>query len=220
MIEKDIEKQKAHWEAASVCERRTPQHPLIRIFAENKIDEISKTVDFDAVDNALDIGCGNGYFTYYLQDRCDVLGGDFSEQMLVNNPADKVAHVDVCDIQFEDKSFDLVFSANLLHHIPHLEKALFEMVRVSKRYIVIVEPSLFNPLFLGFCSLKKSERLALTNRPSKISRIVQKHGLRLIDDFCHGAILPNVTPLGALRFLRFFDKRFLLGLYRVMIFER
>lgn len=219
-MKNELNQQKEHWNSGKVDKRRKATHEVIRTFAQNKIAEVAKMIDFQQVETGLDIGCGNGYFTYYLQDVCDITGGDFSERILANNPVEKVARVDVCDIQFANNSYDLVFAANLLHHVVDLEKAVSEMARVCSKYVVIIEPSLYNPLFLGLCTLSKYERLALKNRPSKIIKCAQASGLKLLDSYCHGTVLPNVTPLAALNILKMFDRRFFLGLYRILIFEK
>ncbi len=34
----------------------------------------------------LDVGCGNGFFSYYFDQVCEVVGVDFSGKMLEKNP--------------------------------------------------------------------------------------------------------------------------------------
>lgn len=48
--------------------------------------------------------------------------------------------MDGMNIQFPDRSFDLVLERATLHHIADWEKVLDEMVRVSSRYVLIEEP--------------------------------------------------------------------------------
>jgi SAM-dependent methyltransferase len=58
--------------------------------------------------------------------------------------AGRVAPVDVVapgdDLPFADDSYDFVFSAHVIEHFPDPLKALYEWVRVARRYVVAVVP--------------------------------------------------------------------------------
>jgi len=63
-----------------------------------------------------------------------------------------VFHMDGTRLGFRDNSFSLVFSEGLLEHFPNFYEFASEMVRVSKRYILIVQPnhqSLYGALMDG-----------------------------------------------------------------------
>jgi len=49
--------------------------------------------------------------------------------------------IDVEDIQLENESFDLVFAHEVLHHCRSPHKALCEMLRVAKKYVMFLEPN-------------------------------------------------------------------------------
>ena len=44
------------------------------------------------------------------------------------------------DLPFEDDSFDFVFSSHVIEHFPDPIKALYEWVRVARRYVVVIAP--------------------------------------------------------------------------------
>jgi SAM-dependent methyltransferase len=44
------------------------------------------------------------------------------------------------DLPFEDRSYDFVFSSHVIEHFPDPIKALFEWVRVARRYVVVIAP--------------------------------------------------------------------------------
>lgn len=56
----------------------------------------------------------------------------------------KAAHVDVVapgdDLPFADDSYDFVFSSHVIEHFPDPIRALYEWVRVARRYVVAVVP--------------------------------------------------------------------------------
>jgi SAM-dependent methyltransferase len=53
-------------------------------------------------------------------------------------PVDIVANGD--DLPFDDDSYDFVFSSHVIEHCPDPIKALYEWVRVARRYVVAVVP--------------------------------------------------------------------------------
>ncbi len=90
----------------------------------------------------IDIGCGDGTITNRLAEKFDVTGVDRSENALAYVKTKKMLsssdHIDV-----PDRSFELVFSSELLEH---LEKRVFfktieEMKRISRRYILLTVPN-------------------------------------------------------------------------------
>lgn len=88
----------------------------------------------------LDLGTGAGFFSFILSDLgCTVTGIDYSEEMLKNarRNAERLSfpnivfkQMDAQDLQFEDESFDFIFTRNVTWTLPDPEKAYREMVRV------------------------------------------------------------------------------------------
>ncbi|SLM30965.1 putative Methylase/methyltransferase [Desulfamplus magnetovallimortis] len=103
-------------------------------------------------DQILDVGCGVGHYLNSLDREIELpfnyTGADATEEYIAlaknvwqdrERQADfKVA--DVFALPFEPESFDIVISANLLLHLPSIVTPLQEMVRVSKRAVVIRTP--------------------------------------------------------------------------------
>jgi SAM-dependent methyltransferase len=56
----------------------------------------------------------------------------------------RTAKVDVVasgdDLPFADKSVDFVFSSHVIEHFPDPVRALYEWIRVARRYIVVIAP--------------------------------------------------------------------------------
>ena len=102
----------------------------------------------------LDLGCGNGISARLLnQADFDVVGTDISSLFLEEaqaweNPRLRYQVCDVMELPFEDESFNVICSNELVEHLPDVETALTEMMRVVCKggRIVISGPNLCSPL--------------------------------------------------------------------------
>ncbi len=102
----------------------------------------------------LDVGCGNGISARLLnQADFDVVGTDISplfleEALRWENPRLHYRVCDVMELPFESESFDVICSNELIEHLPDVETALTEMMRVVRKggRIVISGPNLCSPL--------------------------------------------------------------------------
>ena len=128
---KGYESQKLYWEERR--ERRTPEHPIIQAFVEPKVNCIRRIIsDIEEKKklSLLDIGCGNGFFTYYFERIYDTISLDFSMFMLKNNHCNNRICGSATKLPFRNNSFDITFCSNLLHHLDEHEKCILEMKRV------------------------------------------------------------------------------------------
>ena len=94
----------------------------------------------------LDVGCGAGHYLTSLLKRIDpkinYTGYDATRQYI---DLAKKAHPgipfkvgDIFDIEYEDASFDIVMCNNVLLHLPlGLSEPLSELIRVSRKHVVI-----------------------------------------------------------------------------------
>ena len=97
---------------------RHPSEKIVELFAMPRIKIIMDYVSINKNTKILDIGCGTGNFTYYFQKLSnEVRGMDNSPIMVKRNPCNNITLGDANNIPFPDKSFDLVFCSNLLHHV-------------------------------------------------------------------------------------------------------
>lgn len=87
----------------------------------------------------LEVGCGDGKNLYYLSNK--VLGYGIDINFLSIMDLFNVCIGSATDIPFKDNYFDLVFTCGLLIHIPPdgILKAMKEIVRCSRRYILAIE---------------------------------------------------------------------------------
>ncbi len=212
--------QKDYWERKQLKQRRRPQHPVIAAYVLPKINVLRRYVEITPQTRLLDVGCGNGFFTYYFDKICDVHGIDFSEKMLEINPVKKTSLMSADDLKFDDNSFDVAFCHALLHHVENIANVIQEMQRVSKKYVIILEPNRNNPLMFLFSSLVKQERKALKFSLSYLRNLVTENNLRVVTSFSYGMIVPNKTPTFALPLLRLFNFKQPLGLTNFVIAQK
>jgi SAM-dependent methyltransferase len=95
----------------------------------------------------LDAGCGNGFFCHWMSSRIPldrVAGADISAPRIAlarqRYPAFEFQVASLEQLPWPDNTFDMVTCIEVLEHLPIPETALRELVRVSKRYVVITVP--------------------------------------------------------------------------------
>lgn len=89
-------------------------------------------------DAALDVGALDGHYSRLLSKRYKrVVALDLSTPNVEG--CENVAG-DATNLQFPDNTFDLVFCAEVLEHIPNVAKAARELARVSKHRVLIGVP--------------------------------------------------------------------------------
>lgn len=199
---------------------RQPPDPVIAAYAAPKLDFVQRVVPL-AESSILDVGCGNGVFTWYLRERCrSVTGLDFSNHMLSENPCRTLVQADVAALPMRSQSFDVSFEANILHHVDDPKKVIGEMARASRRWVVLVEPNRNNPVMFAFGVAVRAERALLRFNKGYIRSILQDCGLAVRLLYCTGMISQNNTPLSLVPLLRCFDCDFPFGEYIVAVAEK
>jgi ubiquinone/menaquinone biosynthesis C-methylase UbiE len=212
--------QKDYWERKALDNRRPPDHPVVRQYVVPKIDFIRRQITLDKHTRLLDVGCGNGFFSYYFDQACEVVGVDFSEKMLAKNPISRKLLMDASHLSFQDFAFDLVFCHALLHHVEDIDAVLTEMRRVSRKYVVILEPNRNNPLMYLFSALVPEERKAMEFSMDYLKERLARNGLKVVASASHGMTVPNKTPAFLLPLVKLLDFNQPFGMTNILIAER
>jgi ubiquinone/menaquinone biosynthesis C-methylase UbiE len=136
-------------------------------------------------DALLDCGCGGGITTAHLHTfRPRIQGVDFSESFIQRARArgDFFSVMDLTDLKFPDAHFDLVCSADVIEHVPRIDKALAEMARVLKPggWLVLQAPNLSTNLLST--NYKKNPRNML-RKIRFLARDLVSPRLRTIEHF-------------------------------------
>ena len=108
---------------------------------ENKV--LSKEGKSPAGLKALDVGCGVGLVMEILGEVLDVKGVDIDASMVdkARKRGFDVSQADAMDLPYEDSSFDIVYCSFLLLWVRDPVKAVSEMKRVSRRWVIaLAEP--------------------------------------------------------------------------------
>lgn len=109
----------------------------IREHEINKVLELYHD-DFDGKD-LLEIGSGKGTMLKIFKEMCkSAKGVDVEDGSCANEEIADVTYYDGHTLPFADNSFDIIFSTNVLEHIPHLEDMQKEFKRVLKDGGVLV----------------------------------------------------------------------------------
>jgi SAM-dependent methyltransferase len=92
---------------------------------------------------------GDGSFgndaRYILENGCDALASDITDVLL--KEAEALGYISKYQIEnaeslsFEDSKFDYVFCKESYHHFPRPMLALYEMLRVARKGIFLIEPN-------------------------------------------------------------------------------
>ena len=209
-----------YWERKELDDRRHPQHPVIKGFVASKIEEIQKVVNISETDKLLDVGAGNGFFSYYFDRMCQTIAVDASKKMISLNPIKDKYVMDAKNLNFSDNHFDFVFESNMLHHVDNIDQVVCEMKRVSKKYLIFIEPNRANPFAFMFGLLIPAERKSIKFSLNFMKNRLLINNIKIIAAFSHGMIAPNKTPKFMLPFLTCFDRMIPLGFYNILICEK
>lgn len=197
-----------------------PWRPSLAADALRCLDLIRRDVPLTADTSVLEVGCGHGIFTYHLAALVPVHGIDVSVDDLKLNPVRDVSRMDGRRLAFADGSFDVVVAHHALHHIGDYERALREMVRVSRRYVVVSDLNTWNPSNRFFLAIGAEDRPDPYFRIGALTRAFERAGLRVVRRRTWGKMSPFLTPrcLVPLQRLMWFEQP--LGLEHLVIGEK
>jgi ubiquinone/menaquinone biosynthesis C-methylase UbiE len=149
-----------------------------------------------------------------------VVGIDFSKPLLARNPHGTRVCGDATNLPFPDNSFDVVFEANVLHHVDGREWLIREMRRVSRRHVVLLEPNRYNPIMFLFSLAVPAERGGLLSCLGRLESEIKTCGMRMIANLTTGMISQNHTPAALIPALKKFDRQICWGEYIVAVAEK
>lgn len=156
----------------------------------------------------LSIGDPYGFDAYYLnaknQDATATdIAGTFFPIVKKQGIIEKYAIENAENLSFEDNSFDYVLCKEAYHHFPRPYLAVYEMLRVAKEAVVLIEPQDpigKMPLLLAICNLIDRVNPMFTrklwrNRYSfeEVGNYVFKLSMREVDKLANGIALPAVA---------------------------
>jgi ubiquinone/menaquinone biosynthesis C-methylase UbiE len=118
---------------------------LLKDELENQRTDFSKSLCPDDVETVLDVGAGHGLLMEQLSKKYTCEGLEITEDkvdFIKRRFNLKATQGSAHKLPFEDQSFDMLYCCEVLEHLPFgiYEKALQELQRVSKKYIIVSVP--------------------------------------------------------------------------------
>ena len=133
--------------------KHTHKNPIQRFLLANFFRNLVNLTKAKAVNSILDVGCGEGFTLNRLKENGigkELEGLEYLKDAIElgkkTYPAIKITQGTIYELPYMDNSFDLVLCTEVLEHLDEPEKALKELVRVSKKYLVISVPN--EPFFM------------------------------------------------------------------------
>jgi 2-polyprenyl-3-methyl-5-hydroxy-6-metoxy-1,4-benzoquinol methylase len=133
--------------------KHTSKNPLKTLFLSLYYKTFIKELKKLDIKNVLDVGCGEGFILSKLKEEeigRSWEGIDYSMEAVEIgkkiNPDLDLKQGSIYDSKFKDNSLDLVVCTEVLEHLEDPKKALKEVLRISKKYVLLSVPN--EPLFL------------------------------------------------------------------------
>lgn len=133
--------------------KHSNQNPIQKMLIENFYREFFLLIKPMAVETILDVGCGEGFTLKKLEEKKigkKNQGIDYSDDAINLGkrlyPELNLSIGDVYSLKFKDKSFDMSLCTEVLEHLEDPEKAVKEILRVTKKYVVFSVPN--EPFFI------------------------------------------------------------------------
>lgn len=129
-------------------EKHNTKNPIGKLFLNNFLNSVVKTIRPLNIDSVLDVGCGEGFTLARLSKEKigkEFEGIEYDEGAITLGkklyPRLKITKGDIYDLPYKSNSFDLVVCTEVLEHLENPKKAYRELVRVSKKYILLSVPN-------------------------------------------------------------------------------
>ncbi|MEK7573477.1 MAG: class I SAM-dependent methyltransferase [Patescibacteria group bacterium] len=134
--------------------KHTSQNPLQKLLINNFYNHLVSAVKDLQLETVLDVGCGEGFTLNRLSEEGigkKLEGVDFQEKAIEIgkklHPDLTLKQGDIYKLEYKNNSFDLVMATEVLEHLDDPKKGLKELIRVSRKYILLSVPN--EPFFMG-----------------------------------------------------------------------
>jgi ubiquinone/menaquinone biosynthesis C-methylase UbiE len=129
-------------------QNKKSKNPVSKFFLNNFLNTVVKTTRPLNIENVVDVGCGDGILLARL--KKEKIGKDWegidNDSGLVElankvRPNLKITTGDIYKLPFKSNSFDLVVCTEVLERLENPKKAYRELLRVSKKYVLLSVPN-------------------------------------------------------------------------------
>ncbi|HYM64968.1 MAG TPA: class I SAM-dependent methyltransferase [Candidatus Sulfotelmatobacter sp.] len=133
--------------------KHTSKNPLKTFFLNSYYSTFLNELKKLEIKTVLDVGCGEGFILNKLKEEGigkSWEGIDYSKEAVEIgkkiHPGLSLKQGSIYNSGLADSSFDLVVCTEVLEHLEDTKKALKEVLRISKKYVLLSVPN--EPLFL------------------------------------------------------------------------
>ncbi len=211
--------ERAFWESGGLYRRS--DHPVVEIFARQRVSYLVDAGLLRDVGSLLDVGAGSGFSSAYYPPAIRVVACDYAAGMLGRNPVRDKVRCSAVSLPFAERSFDVVTCWELLHHLDDPVSALREMWRVAARRLIVFEPNRINPGHIVLGLTRAEERRSLLFSPGHLRRLVRAATGRSGRPRRCGLLFPNVTPLPVAKLLARLPYRVpLIAISQLLVLEK
>lgn len=134
--------------------KHTSGNPLQKLLINNFYNYLVSAIKDLEIKSILDVGCGEGFTLNKLSEEGigeKLEGVDFQEKAI---EIGKKLHSkltlkqgNIYKLEYKNNSFDLVMATEVLEHLEDPKKGFAELIRVSKKYLLLSVPN--EPFFMG-----------------------------------------------------------------------
>ncbi len=171
---------------------------LQRFLIDNFYGVLLREIEKLSPNSILDAGCGEG-FTLHKLEKAKIgkklFGFDFLDKAILigkkQYPMLNLKQGDIYHIDAKANTYDVVICSEVLEHLERPEEALKELVRVSKKYVVLSVPH--EPYFMMGNLLRGKNIKRLGNDIEHIQHWTNKNFVKFVSK--HLTVKSNITPL-------------------------
>lgn len=168
-------------------------NPVQKKLIDNFYNQVYRLLKPLKLNSILDVGCGEGItLSKFEKERIGkkLFGIDYSDDALKIGkkiyPHLNLKKGNIYNIKEKDNSFDLVMATEVLEHLDDPEGALKELIRVSKKYVMLSVPN--EPFFIGANLLRGKYLKGFGNHPEHINhwtffsfrKFLKRNGLKIV----------------------------------------
>jgi ubiquinone/menaquinone biosynthesis C-methylase UbiE len=173
-------------------QKHTNRNPIQRLLISRFNKKLIDLAKFTKSSKVLDVGCGEGFFLVSLA-RNKVgktyEGVDNSATAIKLGkkmyPTLDIKIGDIYNLPYKDDSFDLLICTEVLEHLKDPKKALSELKRVTKKYVIFSVPN--EPFFILSNFFRGKYITRFGNHPEHINhwtypgfkKFLRKNGLKI-----------------------------------------